>query len=124
MDKDNISVLLVDDDPFAREIFVLVMEHHGLQVFAVGDAASALKFLESNVSDIILIDLFLPESDGYQLLKKIRSISVAQNSKMVATTAYYTHDTAQEVMSRGFDGFVPKPFSAEELATYLLSVVE
>jgi CheY-like chemotaxis protein len=123
MEEKNISVLLVDDDPFAREVFVLVMEHHGMRVFPVEDAASALAFLEKNEADIIMIDLFLPESDGYQLLKEIRTASLARSAKLVATTAYYSHDTAQEAISRGFDGFVPKPFDAAGLAAYLSSVV-
>lgn len=124
MAEGEISILFVDDDPHACEIFSLVMTHHKLPATVAQDAETALEYLSSHECDVVLIDLFLPKSDGYQLLQNIREARLAPNSKMVATTAYHTNDTAQEVQTRGFDGFLPKPFDVGELVAYLQSVVK
>ena len=70
------SVLLVDDDPHSRDIFELVMGHYDLPYMVVDDAETALEVLQTDIPDIILMDIFLPGLDGYQALDRIRRMSV------------------------------------------------
>lgn len=123
MDQASFSVLLVDDDPHTRNIFELVMAYHQLPVEIMGDAEAAIDYLTTHVADIVVIDLFLPGLDGYQALKHIRASARDPKCKVIATTAYYTNDTQQEVLRRGFDGYLPKPFEAVKLVAYLESIV-
>lgn len=117
------SVLLVDDDPHACAIFSLVMNHHQLPLDVVGNAEAALDFLQSNHPDVVVMDLFLPGMDGYQALERIRKTDLAPASRIVATTAYYTNDTEQEVTYRGFDGFIEKPFTPDAIIPYLKRMI-
>jgi CheY-like chemotaxis protein len=117
-----LSVLLVDDDPHSQAVFELVMQHFELPFSVVENAEKALRFLETNAPDVVLMDIFLPDLDGYQVLDRIRRADLAPASRIIATTAYYTHDTEQEVMQRGFDGYVPKPFD-KDLVSYLQRVI-
>jgi two-component system cell cycle response regulator DivK len=112
------TVLLVDDDFDAQSVFELVMQHYKVPFNIVGDAESALDFLKTNTPDVVLMDIFLPGMDGYQALDRIRRSALASSSRIIATTAYYTNDTQQEVIQRGFDGYIPKPFD-EGLVGYL-----
>ena len=118
MSNHPMTVLLVDDDFDAQSVFELVMKHYKVPFNIVGDAESALDFLKTNTPDVVLMDIFLPGMDGYQALDRIRRSSMATGSRIIATTAYYTNDTQQEVIRRGFDGYVPKPFD-EGLVGYL-----
>lgn len=118
MSTSPLSVLLVDDDPDVQTVFELVMNHYQLPYAVVGDAESALDYLRSYTPDIVLMDIFLPGLDGFQALSRIRQSSLAQGSRIIATTAYYTYETEQEVLERGFDGYLPKPFD-EALVNYL-----
>jgi CheY-like chemotaxis protein len=118
MNGQPLSVLLVDDDFDAQSVFELVMQHHKVPFNIVGDAESALDFLKTHTPDIVVMDIFLPGMDGYQALDRIRRSALASRSRIIATTAYYTNDTQQEVIRRGFDGYVPKPFD-EGLVSYL-----
>lgn len=120
----QMSILLVDDDPHACEVMQLVMRHHQLPLTILGDAESALDYLKSNNPDIVIMDIFLPGIDGYQALRRIRQTSLAPDSRFVATTAYYTNDTEQEIAKRGFDGYIPKPFDSSRLVSYLESIVD
>jgi CheY-like chemotaxis protein len=112
------SVLLVDDDPYSQGVFELVMKHYDLPFIVLDDAETALDFLKTNSPDVVLMDIFLPGIDGYQALDRIRKMSQMPTCRVIATTAYYTHDTEQEVLKRGFDGYIAKPFD-KNLIAYL-----
>jgi CheY-like chemotaxis protein len=114
-----LSVLLVDDDQYAGDIFRLIMEHHSVPFVVVENADAALEYLKTRSPDVIMLDLFLPGMDGYRALDAIRNLPHIQDCKIVATTSYYTAATQHEVMQRGFDGYIPKPFVPNELVAYL-----
>ncbi len=101
------------------------MQHYELPFSVADDAESALELLETHeeTPDIIVMDIFLPGLDGYQALDRIRSMSDSPKRRVVATTAYYTHDTEQEIIRRGFDGFFAKPFD-KNLIRYLESILD
>ncbi|MBA3868864.1 MAG: response regulator [Anaerolineae bacterium] len=122
MRQQPLSVLLVDDDLDAQSVFELVMQHYNVPFNIVGDAETALDFLKTNTPDIVVMDIFLPGMDGYQALDRIRRTTTASGSRVIATTAYYTNDTQQEVIRRGFDGYVPKPFD-EGLVGYFQRIM-
>jgi len=118
MSEHPITVLLVDDDFDAQSVFELVMQHYKVPFDIVGDAESALDFLKTHTPDVVLMDIFLPGMDGYQALDRIRRSATASGTRVIATTAYYTNDTQQEVIRRGFDGYLAKPFD-DGLVGYL-----
>jgi DNA-binding response OmpR family regulator len=118
-----VNVLLIDDDPHTGAIFELLMEHFHMQACVVHNTASALEYLSENSPDIIVIDLFLPGTDGFQTLLEVRKRMVA-DCRILATTAYYTKDTEREVVRYGFDGYIPKPFVPDSFVAYLYGKVE
>ena len=122
MSSPDLTVLLVDDDPYSQGVFELVMQHHNLSYTVVDDAESALDFLQTNTPDVVVMDIFLPGLDGYQALDRIRRMTTVPRCRVIATTAYYTRDTQQEVLKRGFDGYVAKPFD-KNLVSYLKTIL-
>ncbi len=122
MDSGTLSVLLVDDDPYSQEVFELVMNHHKIPYMVVDDAETALDVLQTNTPDVVVMDIFLPGLDGYQALDRIRRMVPTSSCRVIATTAYYTRDTQQEVLNRGFDGYVKKPFDIN-LVSYLQTLL-
>jgi CheY-like chemotaxis protein len=123
MTQRPISILLVDDDPGTRDVFQLVMDHYQMPLITFEDAEGALVYLQNHTPDVIVLDLFLPDLDGYQVLKQIRRNSLAPDSRFVATTAYHTADTEHETITQGFDGYLPKPFDSTQLVAYLQKVI-
>jgi CheY-like chemotaxis protein len=114
--------MLVDDDPYVCDLFRLVLEHYNWHVIVAANADQAIEWLSSTSMDIVVLDLFLPGKDGYQTLAAMRALPQAASALFVATTAYYTSDTQQEVLSYGFDGYLPKPFVPTDLAGSLRSL--
>lgn len=124
MPQSTWSVLLVDDDPHTCNIFQLAMEHHNIPLTIMNTAEQALDYMEHHKPEVVILDLFLPDIDGYQALKRIKARVESPTCRFVATTAYYTNDTRQDVMQYGFDGYLPKPFDTEKLVAYLRSMVD
>jgi two-component system, cell cycle response regulator DivK len=119
MSERPFSVLLVDDDPYSAHLFHLVLEYHNWVVTTVENADQAIEHLQSNMPDVIVVDLFLPGKDGYQTLDAIRALPQSSRCKIIATTSYYTQGTHHEVLERGFEGYLPKPYEARNLASKL-----
>lgn len=117
------SVLLVDDDPHTGNIFRMVMDYHNCELQVADTAEAALKYLETYQPDVIVMDIFLPDADGFQAFNTIRRNALAPNSRIIATTAYHTTETHQDVLSRGFNGFLPKPFESTALIPYIRNIV-
>lgn len=124
MSNAQFSVLLIDDDPHVQNVFELVMSHHQLPLTVLSDAESALVYLQDHEPDVIVLDIFLPGLDGYQTLNQMKKNVLAPASCVVATTAYYTNDTEQDVFQRGFDGYLPKPFDSTKLVDYLSQITK
>ncbi len=117
-----LSVLLIDDDRDARNVFQMIVEHHHLHIAMAENAEDAYKYLSKSTPDVIVIDIFLPGIDGYQALHHIRKHGLAPTSVVIATTAYYTSDTQREVLAGGFNGYLPKPFNPKTLVPYLVQI--
>lgn len=112
--SEQFSVMLVDDDENTQRIFQVVMDHHHMNLEVFQDAESALEYLKSAPEpDVIVIDIVLPGIDGYQMLGRSRTL--APQSSMVATTAYHSQTTANEVSNWGFNGYLPKPIQPATL---------
>lgn len=122
MSAQPMSVMLVDDDPYVGDLFRLVLEHHDWEVVVASSADQALEYFKTASPDIVVLDLFLPDKDGYQTLSAMRALPQSASVLFVATTAYYTLDTQQEVLAYGFDGYIPKPLVPTELVHSLLSL--
>jgi CheY-like chemotaxis protein len=121
--SDGLTVLLVDDDHNIQSLFQMVLDHHRIDLIGTPDPAFALEYLADHTPDIIVIDIFLPTSDGYKMLQAIRNFVHLQHCPVVATTAYYTTDTVTDIEQSGFDGCLLKPLDPQQLVAYLKHVL-
>jgi CheY-like chemotaxis protein len=124
MSQTPFSVLLLDDDPHTRELFRLVFTHHDLELVTVATADAALECLRTYTPQVVVVDLVMPDIDGFEALDEIRKLPTSSQMRFVATTAYYSSDTTDMVYAHGFHGYLPKPLAVEELVSRLRSVVQ
>lgn len=111
----GISVLLVEDDPAIREVNASLLESLGARVQVAPHALDALSRFIPGQERIALVDLDLPSIDGLQLLALLRSRAGPGNLISVAVTARSAADTERRCRDGGFDDFMRKPVSAEQL---------
>jgi DNA-binding NtrC family response regulator len=107
------NILIVDDEQSYRQLLSLVFETDGHSVTTAMNGREALEILETELTDLIISDVRMPDMDGISLLREARERY--PDIGMVMMTAFATVDTAREAFKLGADDFVQKPFDVEEL---------
>jgi len=112
----GVRVLVVEDEPDARELLTLTLECSGARVEAVESAQEALDNLQLFRPHVLLSDIGLPVESGYELIRKVRSLSSeASDLPAVALTAFATEKDRQLALSAGFQVHLPKPVDPDVL---------
>jgi PAS domain S-box-containing protein len=121
---DGLKILVVDDEADTRELLKQGLEFCGAAVRAVGSAEEALEALLSSVPDILISDIGMPETDGYDLIKQVRALPPDRGGKVpaVALTAYTRIEDRLSALRAGYDMHVPKPAELAELCAVAASV--
>ena len=105
-------VLVVDDDAGVRDVIEQALTGEGYTVHAVTDGREALASLQHQHPDLILLDVNMPNVDGWQVLEELRAAAGRQTAVVVMTGGYEAQDRA---LSSGAQGFLGKPFELEDL---------
>ncbi len=109
------SILLVDDNGEARNAMSGLLELHGHEVLCAPDGYSALKVARAFRPGIVILDLGLPDIDGYELARRLRAAPGGDNAKIIALTGYgQAHDPAA-ARAAGIDAHLLKPARMEEV---------
>jgi DNA-binding response OmpR family regulator len=113
-------ILLVDDDERIRTSLRLALEDEGYEVADAASAEDALACFAEQPSDVVLLDLMLPGTDGFECCRQIRRISTVPIIMVTARTD--THDVVAG-LEAGADDYVTKPFVAKELAARIRALL-
>jgi signal transduction histidine kinase len=114
----GLRVLVVDDEPDARELAAHALSEHGARVELAGSVPEALGVLDHSSVDVVVTDLAMPGQDGFALMQKLRQRGSPRFRflPVIAVTAYARPEDRERVMSEGFQGFLPKPVEFDRLA--------
>lgn len=116
------SILIVDDDVNLCEALSDELKEVGYNIASVNDALSALKFLENEQVDLVLLDLKMPEKDGFYVLTKLKEKGI--NVKVIVLTAYADVKSAIDSAKLGASDFVSKPYDLDELIITIRKVLQ
>ncbi len=114
---DPIRVLVVDDEPALTDVVGTVLRYEGWQVRTAGSGSQALTEFSSFSPDVVVLDVMLPDLDGFEVLQRLRSNGV-QTPVLFLTARDATEDRVRG-LTLGGDDYVVKPFSLEELVARL-----
>ena len=108
-------VLIVDDDERVREYLRVNLEMEGYAVREAGNAEEGLGVLEEVSPDLILLDVMMPEVDGWEMLRRVQERHGVGAIPVVMFSGKVNEQSAQEATARGAQGFVGKPFDPQQL---------
>ncbi|MGH2747219.1 MAG: response regulator [Actinomycetota bacterium] len=108
-------VLIVDDEPDIRLLIRINLVAAGYEVLEAGNGREAIDFLEGQEPDLVLLDLRLPELDGWEVLEHLKERGVAERVPVIAISAHASPTTKERAREVGFKSYVSKPFTPEEL---------
>lgn len=104
-------LLIIDDEEVIIDVFQNLLEDKGYVLYFARTGSEALKIFEENIVDLIILDYKLPDMEGDELFKKIKTISFTV--PIIVITAYATLDLAVNFMKMGAFDFITKPFTNE-----------
>lgn len=116
----NKKVLVVDDEERMARFIRLNLEHDGFQVVETYRGMQAVQSLRDSMPDVVLLDVMLPDIDGFEVLGMIREVS---NVPVIMLTAKSEEDDRVKGLELGADDYVTKPFSPRELVSRVKAVL-
>ncbi len=120
----GVHALVVEDDPDGNELITTILERYGARVTSVGTAAAAIDAIEAERPDILVSDIGLPDSDGIELIKMVRTRISSRVMPAIALTAYASRQDAAKAIAAGFDAHVAKPVQPGTLGNAVARLIE
>ena len=118
---DGLTVLVVDDNSDAREVFCLGLERRGAHVATAGSAREARVLLEDRPFDVLLSDIAMPDEDGLSLISAARTRHPTM--RILAVSAFSDLDIIERALGTGADRYLTKPASPADIAVAVASVI-
>ncbi|MFN5054546.1 MAG: response regulator transcription factor [Bacteroidota bacterium] len=122
MPEKKASILLVEDEENLQEALKLNLELEGYEVTCIGDGAAALKKVKEEYFDLILLDVMLPELDGFDVSENIRLQNIETPILMLSARAGSSDRVTG--LKKGADDYLTKPFNLEELLLRVEKLIE
>lgn len=114
------KILIIDDDVDLTFIITEMLENYGYEVSSVTDGDSAFEILEKNVFHLIILDINLPDTTGFELLQELRKVSTVPVVFASARTSENDRITGFDL---GGDDYLPKPYSMQELLSRVNAII-
>jgi CheY-like chemotaxis protein len=117
-------ILLVEDDPDAREGYAEFLERGGFRVAQAGSAEDALTLIRDRTPDVLVTDISLPGKDGFTLAHDVRTHPLTRTVPILAMTAYWATDVHDRAENAGITATLLKPCQPEHLIAELHRVLQ
>jgi len=107
------TILVVEDDPIIRQTVEYALKRAGFTTHSTGDGSQAIQLADKTTPDLVLLDLMLPGTDGYQIAEQLRAHD--KETAIIMVTALDADRDKVRGLDAGADDYITKPFSMEEL---------
>jgi CheY-like chemotaxis protein len=111
----NGGVLVVDDEPQVAWVLRFSLEHEGYRTYTASNGLEALEEVQRHHPKLMILDLMMPEMDGWAVLKEMKKLPLEDRPRVVIVSALTGPEDKAKATALGADAFVPKPFDVEEL---------
>jgi two-component system OmpR family response regulator len=123
MDTAEASLLVVDDEPNIRELLSASLRFAGFRVASAASGAEAVAHVQQARPDLVVLDVMLPDVDGFSLVRRLRDDSDRDKIPVIFLTAKDGVDDKISGLTAGGDDYVTKPFSLEELIARIRAIL-
>ena len=114
-DDNGKTVLVVEDNDLNMKLFHDLLEAHGYNILQTKDGMEALRMAREHRPDLILMDIQLPDLDGYEAARRIKANPALRSIPIIAVTSYALSGDDEKAFEAGCDAYASKPFSPREL---------
>ena len=117
------KILIVDDEPNIVMALEYAFTKKGFEVFIARDGSEALEIMEFSVPDVVILDIMMPQVDGYQTLRWIKNNKALDETKVVFLTAKSKASDIEKGLELGADKYLTKPFSVKKITTEITEML-
>ena len=118
------KILVIEDNDRNRKLVKILLEANKYSVIEAQTGEEALKYLQDDKPDLILLDIQLPKMDGLTLVKKLRLDQEMKDIPIVALTAYAMKGDKERMLEAGCDAYVSKPIDTRELPILVANLIK
>lgn len=122
--KPNAEILVVDDDPYILMSLEFLMRKNGFDVSVARNGTEALELLEKKVPVVVLLDIMMPDVDGYEICRHIKSTESLRNIKVVFMSAKTKEADIKKGLTLGASLYITKPFSTRDLLAQVKKLID
>lgn len=115
MENVNRKILLVDDDPNILLSLEFLMRKSGYDVLVARNGSEAMELLNEEIPDLTVLDIMMPDVDGYEICRYIKSTDALKNGKVIFLSAKSREADINKGYELGAELYITKPFSNKEL---------
>lgn len=118
------KILVVDDEPEICNVLRLCLENEGYQVATAGTGREALASVAAERPDLILLDVVMPDMNGFEVLKRLRADAATADIVVVFLTARSEYDDMAKSWEKGVDLHLSKPFNFVEVTDFVKCLLD
>lgn len=116
-------IVVADDDTITRSIINLKLKSRGYDVITASDGSDALRAIQAEAPDLVVLDAMMPGIDGFELLRQIKAAPTTSNTLVVMLTSRKLEQDIVGALNAGASDYLVKPFIPEELAARVSRLV-
>ena len=113
------TILYIEDNCDNRLLVRRVLEAEGYRVIEAEDGLAGMDFVQSETPDLVLMDINLPELDGYEVTKRLKQSPAMAEVPVIAMTANVMKGDREKTIAAGCDGYIPKPIDIDSLPSQI-----
>src|SRR4030042_1499026 len=117
------KILIVDDDLDTLRLVGLMLQHQGYRIIAASSGVQAIALTQGDRPDMILLDIMMPEMDGYEVARKLRADPATSDIPIIMFTAKTQVDDKVQGFEAGADDYLTKPTQPRELFAHVKAVL-
>jgi two-component system, cell cycle response regulator DivK len=117
-------VLIIEDDENNMELITFILERHGYVTLRATTAGRGLEMLKEERPDFVLLDIQLPDINGYEVLQHIRESEIGTDLPVIAVTSFAMTGDRQRLLNAGCNGYLEKPIDPFRIIEQIRSVLE
>lgn len=121
VDSNHLNILIIDDNEQITKMLTTFLELKNHKCRVANDGKQGLVLIHENKHDVVLLDLAMPEFDGYAIIKALESKDMLKNNKIIVFTAStITQDELDKLVSRGVTSYILKPIDIDLLLSKII----
>ena len=122
---DGVHVLLVEDDDDSRKLLGTMLKRHGARVTSTKSAAEALEAFARDLPDVLISDIGMPDQDGYQLIRKLRTLPIEKGGSIpaIAVTGYASRKDRERALNSGYQQHIAKPVEQADIIRAIAALI-